>query len=156
MEQSFTRKGQRIYQHYIQSKCPLHFQSNPPFYPVLRWIQWTTFHLTSLRSILILSFYFRLDVTSDLHPARASHGELARISVLPIWIARSVRFILLVVITRTIFGGHSKSWSFPVCSFLQFSFCFLPLGPKHLPRHSISNLSLCSCPEMTYKFSHSM
>jgi hypothetical protein len=90
------------------------------------------FHLTSWRSILILSSHLRLGLPRGQLPSGLTTKILYALLVSPMRAAYPGHLILLDFITRIIFGNEYKSLSSSLCSLLRFPVASSLLGPNIL------------------------
>ena len=91
--------------------------------PATSWansIKSTPPHLTSWRSILILSSHLRLGLPSGHFPSSFPIKILYKPLPSPIRATFPAHLILFNFITQTILGEEYRSWSPSLCSFLHF------------------------------------
>ena len=112
-------------------------------------------HPTSWRSILIVSSHLRLGLLRGLFPSGFPAKTLYMPFLSPIRATCTAYFILLDLITRTIFGEQYRSLSSSLCSFLHSPVTSSLLGPNILLRTLFSNtLSLRSYLNVSDQVSH--
>jgi len=87
-------------------------------------------HLTSWRSILILSSHLRLGLPTCLFHSGFTTKTLYTPLLYPLRAAWSSHLFLLDLITRTIFGEQYRSLSSSLCSFLHSPVTSSFLGPN--------------------------
>ena len=112
-------------------------------------------HVTSWRSILILSSHPRLGLPSGLFPSDFLTKTLYTVLLSPIRTTCPSHLILLDFIPRTIFGDQYRSLSSSLCSFLHSLVTSSLLGPNILLNTLFSNnLKLRSSVHETDQISH--
>jgi hypothetical protein len=89
-------------------------------------------HHISLRSILTLSTYLRLDLSSGLHPSGFPTNILYAFLLASIRATCPAHFILLDLIVLFILGEEYKLWISSLCSFLQPPVTSSLFGPNIL------------------------
>jgi len=127
-------------------------------HPSLSWaspIQSIYPHLTSWRSILILSTHLRLSLPSGLFPSGFLTKTLYAPLSSPIRTTCPAHLILLDFITRTKLGEEYKSFSSSFCSLLHSPVTSSILGPNILLNTTFSNtLSFLSSLNVSDQVSH--
>ena len=121
--------------HKFQPPVPILSQLNPVHAP----------HLISWRSILILSSYLHLGLSSGLFPSDFPTKKLYTSLFDRIRATRPAYLNIFDFITRTILGEQYRSLSSSLCNFLPSPVTPSLLGPNILLNTLFSNtLSLCS------------
>jgi len=136
----------------------LHSQEPPPLH-ILSQIdpvsQSILPHLTSWRSILILSFHLCLDLPSDLFPSGFPTKTMYTPLLFPIRATSPAHFILHDLIAWTMLGEEYRSLSSSWCSFLHSPVTSSLVGPSILLCTLFSNmLSLHSSLRVSDQVSH--
>jgi len=108
-----------------------HIYKSPPPVPILSQINPVHApHPTYWRSILILSSHLYLGLPSGLFPSSFPTKTQYAPVLSPICATCPAHFILLDLITRTIFGEESRSLSSSLCSLLHSPVTMPLLGPN--------------------------
>jgi len=109
-----------------------------------RWIHFTSSHLISPRSILILTSLLCLGLTNNLFFPSGFPTRILYAFLIPHMCATChIHLIFLDLITRIIFKEVYKLWSSSLCSFLQSSAICSVLGPNVLSILLSNTLYLC-------------
>ena len=118
-------------------------------------IQSVSPHLTSWRSILILSSHLCLGLTRGLFPSGYPTKCPLYASPLPIRATCLIHLFLLYLLTRIIFCEQYMSPSSIICSCFHFPFTSSHLRPKYSPQHPVLKqlqpmfLTQCKRPSFT-------
>jgi hypothetical protein len=110
-----------------------------------RWIQSTSSHPISLRSIQILSFHLLPGSSEWSLPLRFSNKNTVRISHISHACYMSCPYSTTLFVILTIFCEVYKLWSSSLCSLLQSRAVSSHLGPNILNNLFSNTPNLCSC-----------